>query len=67
MPVVLEIPDDRASQVGLTLRRAANEFHGAVAREPNAEAAPAWRASAEWFDQRAAEILAYQSGPVTFK
>ena len=67
MPVTLEIPDDRVSQVGLTLRRAANEFHGALAREPDSEAAPAWRASAEWFDQKASEILAAQSGLVTFK
>jgi hypothetical protein len=62
MPMTLEIPDDRMAQVGLTLRRAANEFHGALARNPEDSAAPAWRASAEWFDARAQELIDAHSG-----
>lgn len=65
--VTLEIPAGRVSQLGLTLRRAANEFHGALAREPDAPQAAAWRASADWFDRHADKLLAAQSGVLKFK
>lgn len=64
------IPVSRLSQVGLTFRRAANELHGAIAREPDAVFAGAWRESAEWFDNVADELLAANNsapGSVKFK
>lgn len=67
MPVTIEIPDERAGQVGLVLRHAANEFHGALAREPNADCADAWRATAAWFEAKADEVLAVQTGLLRFK
>ena len=67
LAVVMQIPEDRVSQVGLSLRRAANEFHGAVAREPDASQANAWRESARWFDEQADRILKMQTGIVEIK
>lgn len=58
----IEIPAERLAQVGLTLRRAANEFHGALAREPNSVHADAWRATAKWFDEAANEMIDAQNG-----
>ena len=49
----LEIPTDRIDQVAFAFREKANEYHGAVARSPDDRHAPAWKATATWFDAQA--------------
>lgn len=49
----IEVPEGRIAQVAFAFRAKANEFHGAVAREPDADVAAEWRATAEWFDAQA--------------
>jgi hypothetical protein len=63
MPTIY-VPDERVSQVALMLRRTANEFHGALAREPESDVAQAWKASADWFDKIAADLFNTQSDPM---
>lgn len=64
----IDIPVSRLSQVGLTFRRAANEFHGALARDPGCSSAGAWLETAEWFDSVADELLAaVNAGPSLVK
>ncbi len=57
----LEIPDDMIAQVLFAFRQKANEFHGALARDPNSSAASSWRRTAEWLDAEALKLAPFQA------